>query len=406
VGQTHHEQDENKTDLSAPIKVNLSRSYASKAQDDLLMLTHRRHSHMDLLRCARAAGIALPPGYVLPICDSCVLGKSENHPHHKGANVKPQKRCQAVHFDFCGPFPTTGIYGERYILIFIDGFTGYVWDFYPKSQTEFFVILEALLLRLDNEFGKHCVSILRSDNAKVFKESPVQELCRSRGIVQQFSAPYSQWQNGKAERVFGTLLNLMRPALYQSGLAREYWPFAARLSVIAVNRTPVEGADNAQKGFPSMFSKLERLHQMEIPSQMNGVYALGTLAFKHVDSALRDKLDMKSKACIYLGVDPKIKGAVMLPMDGGSISTTAVFTVNQLCFPLRVSTAVQASDDFRKHNGSDFQVSPKIVWPAHETSIAHLRDPGMDEPSPLPTTKKSPREWQPSQAAGEYCKLC
>ena len=235
----------------------------------------------------------------------------------------------------------------------------------------------------------------------MFKESPVQELCRSRGIVQQFSAPYSQWQNGKAERVFGTLLNLMRPALYQSGLAREYWPFAARLSVIAVNRTPVEGADNAQKGFPSMFSKLERLHQMEIPSQMNGVYALGTLAFKHVDSALRDKLDMKSKACIYLGVDPKIKGAVMLPMDGGSISTTAVFTVNQLCFPLRVSTAVQASDDFRKHNGSDFQVSPKIVWPAHETSIAHLRDPRMDDPSPLPTTKKSPREWQPSQAALE-----
>jgi hypothetical protein len=30
-------------------------------------------------------------------------------------------------------------------------------------------------------------------------------------------------------------------------------------------------------------------------------------------------------------------------MDGGSISTTAVFTVNQLCFPLRLSTAVQAS---------------------------------------------------------------
>ena len=174
VGLSHHGHEEKKIDLNAPIQINLSRSYASKAQDDLLMLAHRRHSHMDLLRCAKAAGITLPPGYVLPICDSCVLGKSEDHPHHKGANVKPHRRCQAIHFDFCGPFPTTGIYGERYILIFIDGFTGYVWDFYPKSQTEFFVILEALLLRLDNEFGHHCVSILRSDNAKVFKESPVQ----------------------------------------------------------------------------------------------------------------------------------------------------------------------------------------------------------------------------------------
>ena len=251
-----------------------------------------------------------------------------------------------------------------------------------------------MLLRLDNEFGKDCVSILRSDNAKVFKESIVQLLCRRRGIVQQFSAPYSQWQNGKAERAFGTILNLMRPALYTSGLARSYWPFAAKLAVISINRTPVDGVALS-------YSKLERLHQMEIPSQMNGVYALGRFAFKHVDGDLRDKLDMKSKSCIYLGVDPKIKGAVMLPLDGGSISTTAVFTVNQLCFPLRLSTAVQASDDFRRHNGSDFQASPKIIWPAHETSVAHLRDPRMDDPSPLAQSTRTPREWQPSAQALE-----
>ena len=79
-------------------------------------------------------------------------------------------------------------------------------------------------------------------------------------------------------------------------------------------------------------------------------------------------------------------------MDGGSISTTAVFTVNQLCFPLRLSTTVQASDDFRKHNNSEFQVAPKIVWPAHEASVAHLRDPRMDEPSPLVTSTRTLRE--------------
>jgi histone deacetylase 1/2 len=384
-----------------PEQINLARSYATKAQDDLLMLAHRKYSHMEMSRCAKAVGITLPPGYTFPICDSCVLGKSENHPHHKGANLKPQRRCQALHFDFCGPFPTTGIYGERYILIFIDGYTGYIWDFYPKTQTEFFAILDALLLRLDNEFGKNCVSILRSDNAKVFKEAPVQVLCEARGIAQQFSAPYSQWQNGKAERAFGTLLNLMRPALFQSGLGRSYWVYAARLAVIAVNRTPVDEADNIAKNFPPSYSKLERLHQMEIPTQMNGVYALGTLAYKHISGDLRDKLDMKSKACLYLGVDPKIKGAIMLPMDGGSISTTAVFTVNQLSFPLRLSTTVQATAEFKRDNGSDFVASPKIFWPPHETSLAHLRDPRMDEPSPLPTSSRTLREWQPSQQALE-----
>jgi hypothetical protein len=175
-------------------KVLVARSYTSRAQDDLLMQAHRRHSHMEMRRCAEAAGLTLPPGYVFPICDACVLGKSQNHPHHKGANLQAQRRCQYLHFDFCGPFPTTGLYGERYILAFIDGYTGFVWDFYPAAQTEFFTILQALLLRLDNEFGINCVSVLRSDNAKVFKEAVVVTLCEGRGIMQQFSAPHSQWQ--------------------------------------------------------------------------------------------------------------------------------------------------------------------------------------------------------------------
>ena len=78
----------------------------------------------------------------------------------------------------------------------------------PQIQTEFFAILEALLLRLDNEFGKDCVSILRSDNAKVFKEAIVQLLCQRRGIVQQFSAPYRFlcWGGSSIEQPFQLLV--------------------------------------------------------------------------------------------------------------------------------------------------------------------------------------------------------
>ena len=59
--------------------VQVARSYASRTTDDLLMQAHRKHSHMDMTRCAVAAGITLPAGYVLPICDCCVLGKSSHN---------------------------------------------------------------------------------------------------------------------------------------------------------------------------------------------------------------------------------------------------------------------------------------------------------------------------------------
>jgi hypothetical protein len=51
--------------------VNVARSYATKSQNDILMQTHRKHSHMDMHRCAAAAGIILPAGFILPICDAC-----------------------------------------------------------------------------------------------------------------------------------------------------------------------------------------------------------------------------------------------------------------------------------------------------------------------------------------------
>ena len=102
-----------------------------------------------------------------------------------------------------------------------------------------------------------------------------------------------------------------------------------------------------------------------------------------------------------MGVHPQIKSAVMLPLDGGSISTTAVFTVNQACFPLRLTTVSTSTDQFKKDNGRDVQESPTIYWPTHQASLNHLRDPRFNEPAPLAASTREPREWHPSVQALE-----
>ena len=130
----------------------LARAYSKPETSlDRLGVLHRRMQHASFHKVAESYGLKLPVGFTPPFCEPCVMAKSANHPHHEGARADASVRFQGLHCDFCGPFPCDSLSGARYLLVFIDSFTGFIWDFYPNSQTEFFDIWHALLARLDNE---------------------------------------------------------------------------------------------------------------------------------------------------------------------------------------------------------------------------------------------------------------
>jgi putative transposase len=51
---------------------------------------------------------------------------------------------------------------------------------------------------------------LRSDNEPVFRSKLLRIALKVLGIRQQFAQPHSPWQNGRIERLFGTLKPLLR----------------------------------------------------------------------------------------------------------------------------------------------------------------------------------------------------
>ena len=200
----------------------LAKTYTKRDTSDLLGRYHRRMSHMSFRRVAAAFGVELPANFEPPLCNACVMGKQKNIPHHEGACLRANRPCAGLHIDFCGPFPHVSRHGSRYLLIFKCDYTGFVWDFYTKSQSEFFDILVALIARLSNQFSLVNVVVwIRSDNGKVFTERQVAAFCLAKGIRHEFSAPYSQWQNGSAERMFQTILNLSVASLHQSGFCAQ-----------------------------------------------------------------------------------------------------------------------------------------------------------------------------------------
>ena len=178
--------------------VNVAKSYSARERVDQLTLAHRRLSHMSFKKVAATFGFVLPPDFVFPLCDACIVGKAADHPHHKGAKIRATRKCEGLHLDFCGPFPDVAITGDRYLLIFICDFTEFIWDFYVSKQSQFVDVLERFLLRLDSEHGKNCVAWMRSDNGKVFSDHRVMDICAGRGIRNEYSAPYTA--SGKTAR--------------------------------------------------------------------------------------------------------------------------------------------------------------------------------------------------------------
>ena len=151
-----------------PHSLLLAKTYSKREVSDLLGRYHRRMSHISFKRVAAAFGIALPANFEPPLCTACVIGKQKNIPHHEGARLRATRPCAGLHIDFCGPFPHTSRYGSRYLLIFKCDYTGFVWDFYTKAQSEFFDIFVGLVARLSNQFSLINVVIwIRSDNGKV-----------------------------------------------------------------------------------------------------------------------------------------------------------------------------------------------------------------------------------------------
>ncbi|MGM9241649.1 hypothetical protein ACTFGL_05175, partial [Campylobacter jejuni] len=64
---------------------------------------------------------------------------------------------------------------------------------------------------------------IRSDNGTEFRNSTMEEFCKERGVVQQFSAPGTPQQNGVVERKNRTLIEAARTMLDEAKLPTYFW---------------------------------------------------------------------------------------------------------------------------------------------------------------------------------------
>ncbi|KAJ0886399.1 putative RNA-directed DNA polymerase [Helianthus annuus] len=93
----------------------------------------------------------------------------------------------------------------------------------------------ALFKKIENLYQRR-IRRIRSDNGTEFKNHKMEEFCEERGILHEFSAPYTPQQNGVAERKNQTLIETARTMLTDSKLPINFWAEAVSAACYTLNR--------------------------------------------------------------------------------------------------------------------------------------------------------------------------
>ena len=231
------------------------------------------------------------------VCEGCILGKQHIDSFPVGRSWRAKAPLELVHSDICGPMQTPSIGKCRYFITFIDDFSRRTWVFFLKEKSEAFNFFKQFKAIAEKQSG-YFLKVLRTDRGGEFTSHEFQDFCKENGIKRQLTASYTPQQNGVAERKNRTIVEMARSMMKAKSLPNSFWAEAVATSIYLLNRCPTKSV----KGMTPQEAWSGRK-----PSVAH-FKVFGCIAYSHVPKEKRQKLDDKSKKCIFVGYSEEIKG--------------------------------------------------------------------------------------------------
>ena len=155
------------------------------------------HTHEVLLKkTATQQGIAYSGE--LPECRGCSVAKGLRKPIARSTHTRAAKKLQRVFVDLSGPMAVQSIGGKRYTLIVRYECTRVTRVCFLRHKSDAASAFESFLSEVRADGTQSAVMAVRSDNGREFFGGAFGELCRKRGIKQEFTPADSPKYNGVA----------------------------------------------------------------------------------------------------------------------------------------------------------------------------------------------------------------
>jgi hypothetical protein len=109
------------------------------------------------------------------IFEGCVLGKHPQKKFDKGKTHMASFPLDIIHSDIMGPFPHPSINKVRYVLIFFDDFSHFIWTFSLRKKLEVFQHLKDFKAPVETQSG-NIVKVLQTDNGWKYVNHEIQNI--------------------------------------------------------------------------------------------------------------------------------------------------------------------------------------------------------------------------------------
>ncbi|GMF54711.1 unnamed protein product [Phytophthora fragariaefolia] len=156
------------------------------------------------------------------VCAGCCMGKmrADDYPRHPEKLVKCAGVLDLVHTDVMGPMQTRTPGGCTFGVTFIDDYSRHVTVYFMKAKSEVLSKFKIYKAAMENATGK-TIKRLRSDNGGEYTDKLFKAYLNRNDIKHERTVPYTPQQNGLAERMNRSLVEMARCMLYHEGIDKK-----------------------------------------------------------------------------------------------------------------------------------------------------------------------------------------
>ena len=228
------------------------------------------------------------------LCLDCVYGKHARHPFTQW--IEPEDGpLERVYIDLWGPAQVDSIGGHRYYMSIDDGGSSWCQPFFipDKAADTTLSAFKHFKRQAETVTGRQLKAV-RTDQGSEFRNEKWAEFCAAEGIVHEFTAPYTHQQVGVAERSHWTILERAQCMLKDAGLPGEFWAEAVGTACYLKNLTSSH-CHPGKTPFEIWTGRRPDVAHLR---------PFGCATYMRVPDETRQKLDLKSLACVMLGYFP------------------------------------------------------------------------------------------------------
>ena len=237
-------------------------------------------------------------------CHACEMGKAT-----KIYNRTPQEKAteifQKINSDMVGPIKPVGLLEELYFFTFTCDASRYTHVYTGHKKSEWFDHLLTYNNMAQNKSGKaKPISIFRTDFGTELRSHKSDNWFLQQGIIYEPSATYSQEENGVAERMGRTIMDMTRCTVIGGGIPDYLWTEVVLAMVHTKNVRPTNalGGKTPYEVFENKPPKLDHLR------------VLGSTVYALIHE--QERKGMNSKSAKFA---PRAQKGILCGYDGNTI---------------------------------------------------------------------------------------